>query len=347
MRDTPKWQRPIEIPPEAMAADPAEHPPHQPARDIPLDKAQTVEDDTSLELPPSPPQSNVRSRGWLVPLLGTLVVLAIGAELYRLISWSISTHPLLGGAFSLLTLLLMLVVGIEIRRGLSGSRQLRQVQGLQQQAEALLQQTSHGDSTALLHQLEQRYHHTALKNELQGAITQLDSSYNDREIIQYLSRHALNQADRTAQRCVQRYSVESGVMVALSPWASFDMLLVAWRNLRMIREIATVYGIAPGLLTQGKLLKQVLQNLAFAGASEVAMDAGSALLGSSLTSSLSARAGQGIGAGLFTARTGLMTIKLCRPLPEPDRPKNMLQQIAKGIVHRLTSGKPETGTGRK
>ena len=125
------------------------------------------------------------------------------------------------------------------------------------------------------------------------------------------------------------------------------MLLVAWRNLRMIREIATVYGIAPGLLTQGKLLKQVLQNLAFAGASEVAMDAGSALLGSSLTAGLSARAGQGIGAGLFTARTGLMTIKLCRPLPEPDRPKNMLQQIAKGIVHRLTSGKPETGTGRK
>ena len=221
MRDTPKWQRPIELPPEAMAADPAEHPPHQPARDIPLDKTQTVEDDTSLELPPSPPQSNVRSRGWLVPLLGTLVVLAISAELYRLISWSISIHPLLGGAFSLLTLLLMLVVGIEIRRGLSGSRQLRQVQGLQQQAEALLQQTSHGDSTALLHQLEQRYHHTALKNELQGAITQLDSSYNDREIIQYLSRHALNQADRTAQRCVQRYSVESGVMVALSPLGQF------------------------------------------------------------------------------------------------------------------------------
>jgi putative membrane protein len=136
-------------------------------------------------------------------------------------------------------------------------------------------------------------------------------------------------------------------MVALSPWASFDMLLVAWRNLRMIREIATVYGIAPGLLTQGKLLKQVLQNLAFAGASEVAMDAGSALLGSSLTAGLSARAGQGIGAGLFTARTGLTAIKLCRPLPEQGQPKSMLQQIVKGIVHRLTSGKLETDTDRK
>ncbi|MET4000703.1 TIGR01620 family protein [Marinobacterium sp. MBR-109] len=339
MHDTPKWQRPIELPPETMAADPAEQPPHQPAREIPLDKTQAVEDDTFLEPPPSPPQRNKHGRRWLMPLLGTLLSLAFGAELYRLISWSTSIHPLLGGAFSLLTLLLLLAIGVEIRRGFKGSRQLRQVQKLQQQANSLLQQASHGDSAALLHQLEQRYRSTALEHELQGAIAQLDSSYNDREIIQYLNRHALNQADQTARRCVQRYSVESGVLVALSPWASFDMLLVAWRNLRMIREIAAVYGVAPGLLTQGKLLKQILQNLAFAGASEVAMDAGSALLGSSLTAGLSARAGQGIGAGLFTARTGLTAIKLCRPLPEQGQPKSMLQQIVKGIVHRLTSRK--------
>lgn len=347
MRDTPKWQRPIELPPEAMTTDTSKPHPHQPARDIPLDKALATEDEDTAQTSAlsSPRKSN--TGGKLLLLLGTLVSVAIGAELYRLISWSTSIHPLLGGAFGLLTLLLLFVVGIETRRGLRGSRQLRQVQKLQQQAKTLLQQTSHGDSTALLHQLEQRYRDTPLKRELQDAVAQLDSSYNDQEIIQYLNRHALSQADHTAQRCVQRYSVESGVLVALSPWASFDMLLVAWRNLRMIREIATVYGVTPGLLTQTKLLKQILQNLAFAGASEMAMDAGSALLGSSLTAGLSARAGQGIGAGLFTARTGLTAIKLCRPLPEPDRPKNMLQQIAKGIVHRLTSAKPETDTDRK
>jgi conserved hypothetical protein, TIGR01620 len=340
MAESTQWQRPLELPADAVTPQTTAHPPHQPAREIPLEQTELTETDPAPEPPPSPRRRGGGHR--LLLLLGALLGLAGAAELYRLISWSSAIHPLLGGGFTLLTSLLLLALGLEIRRGLSGSRQLRRVQALRRQAETLLQQASHGDSTPLLRQLEERYRDTALERELRRAIAQLDSSYNDREIIHYLNRHALERADRAAQRCVQRYSVESGVLVALSPWASFDMLLVAWRNLRMIRELATLYGIAPGLLTQGKLLRQILYNLAFAGASEVAMDATSALLGSSLSAGLSARAGQGIGAGLFTARTGLTAIELCRPLPEPGQRKNLLQLIANGIVRRLTGRGGET-----
>lgn len=342
MPDKTQWQRPVELPPDAITPTASSQTEPRLARDIPLEQTQPLPEESSSQ-PPMFPHRQRRRHGWLLLLL-ILAGLAIGAELYRLINWSVAIHPLLGGAFAVLTAALLLMIGLEVKHGLRGRRQLGQVESLQDRARQLLQQASHGDSAALLQQLSHRYQDTALNREMQAAIAQLDSSYNDREVVQYLDRHALSQTDQAARRCVQRYSVESGVMVALSPWASFDMLLVAWRNLRMVREIATLYGIAPGLLTQGKLLKQILHNLAFAGASEVAMDAGSALLGSSLTSSLSARAGQGIGAGLFTARTGLTAIKLCRPLPEQDQPKGLLQQIARGIVQKLGGQKGNRNT---
>ncbi len=343
MNKTENWQRPVELSPDDLTSGDTPDAPQpdatrpQAAREIPLEMTQAVEDSENIEHPTEQPSVRSSSRRLLWGSLTALVIAAFGAELYRLLSWSSNLHPFLGIAFGALALVLLGSVGLELRQGFKGSRQLKQARVLQHQAQALLAQNTHGNSAQLTRQLEHQYRHTSLNRQLQNALQQLDSSYNDGEIIHYLNRHALSQADKAAQRCVQRYSIESGVLVAFSPWASFDMLLVAWRNLRMLREISTIYGVAPGLLTQGRLLKQVLQNLAFAGASEMAMEAGSALLSSSVTTSLSARAGQGLGAGLFTARTGLTAIKLCRPLPDSRQDSGMLNKIAKGIVQRLAS----------
>ncbi|MBV0932930.1 TIGR01620 family protein [Marinobacterium weihaiense] len=340
------WQRPVELSPDAL------EPPSSSAsgqtttghaQELPLESTRPVEVETGdIPLSPSPP-ARQSSRRWLWGSLGALLVTLAGAELYRLIHWGIDLHPLLGATFALLALVLVGAITVEIHRGCHSRRQLRRVNHLQQQASRLLTRHDTGHSSTLIHQLEQQYRQTPLARELNTALQQLDSSYSDAEIIRYLDRHALRQADRAAQQCVQRYSVESGVLVAVSPWASFDMLLVAWRNLRMLREISTIYGLPSGPLTQGRLLRQVLQNLAFAGASEMAVDAGSALLSSSITAGLSARAGQGLGAGLFTARTGFSAIELCRPLPTTDDRKTRSNRIATLILQRLGKGKAAEG----
>jgi putative membrane protein len=115
------------------------------------------------------------------------------------------------------------------------------------------------------------------------------------------------------------------------------MWLVGWRNLKMLREIADIYGISPGTATQWKLLRKVLHNIAFAGLSEISIHAGSHLLSSSLTASLSARAGQGVGAGLFTARSGLQAIKLCRPLPVDEDNQRQLTSVTQSILGAIKS----------
>ncbi|TCK08168.1 TIGR01620 family protein [Marinobacterium mangrovicola] len=320
----------------------AEQAPKESARvqEVPLDQVVDIADNEGAELIESPAPR--RRRGWKKLFgfsLGAVLVTGVGAELYRLLNWGFSIHPGVGIGFSALLALLAVSGGVQIWRSLKGLRQLRDTERLHDRARELLEHSGQGRSATLLAGLERRYQDQAGHSSVIDAIRELDSAYSDREVVQFLSRHALESQDVAARRCVQRYSVESGVMVALSPWATFDMLLVGWRNLRMLREIAGIYGIAPGAAAQWKLLKSVLHGLAFAGASEMAIDAGSAALGSSLTSTLSARAGQGLGAGLFTARTGLQAQKLCRPLPLERDEGRVFDAVAKGIVQRLGGSK--------
>ncbi len=94
-------------------------------------------------------------------------------------------------------------------------------------------------------------------------------------------------------------------MIAVSPLALVDMAFIAWRNLRLINRIATLYGIELGYYSRLRLFKLVLLNIAFAGASELVREVGMDWMSQDLAARLSTRAAQGIGAGLLTADSGL------------------------------------------
>ncbi|EOM7588726.1 TIGR01620 family protein, partial [Shigella sonnei] len=116
---------------------------------------------------------------------------------------------------------------------------------------------------------------------------------------------------------------ESTLMIAVSPLALVDMAFIAWRNLRLINRIATLYGIELGYYSRLRLFKLVLLNIAFAGASELVREVGMDWMSQDLAARLSTRAAQGIGAGLLTARLGIKAMELCRPLPwiDDDKPR--------------------------
>lgn len=341
MSEHDKWQRAVWIDPARVEtpSPKSEATRERPAQEFPLDQVETLSDQ-QVDIPEvAAPKRRGRWRRLLGLSVVSVLTLGVGSELYRLLDWSFSLHPAVGTMVSGLLLLLLLSGGVQLWKSVRGLRQLRQTEALREQAQRLLEHQGQGQAAAFLKQLEQHYSGASSHQDLIDAMQQLDSTYSDSEVVRYLSQHCLQHQDARAKRCVQRYSVESGVLVALSPWASFDMLLVGWRNLRMLREIADIYGIAPGAAAQWVLLKHVLHSLAFAGLSEMAIDAGTAALGSSLTANLSARAGQGLGAGLFTARTGLQALRLCRPLPMAPSDQKLTHTIAKGIVERLSGVK--------
>ncbi len=113
------------------------------------------------------------------------------------------------------------------------------------------------------------------------------------------------------------------------------MLLVAWRNLRMLEQISRVYGVELGYWARIRLLKLVFVNMALAGASELVTDAGMDLLSMNLAGKMSARLAQGVGVGLLTARLGLKAIALMRPLPwlgdEPPKLSEFRRQLLREL----------------
>ena len=81
----------------------------------------------------------------------------------------------------------------------------------------------------------------------------------------------------------------------------------------------------------------VLLNMAFAGATELVQEMGMDWLSQDLSAKLSVRAAQGIGVGLLTARLGLKTMALCRPLAFQPQEKPTLQNIHRAIISQLKS----------
>jgi len=156
---------------------------------------------------------------------------------------------------------------------------------------------------------------------------------SSKELVQLYSRVVLSKVDEKALNEIAKFSTEAVVLVALSPVAIIDMLIMLSRNLRMINKIAGLYGLKLGYWSRIKLIKQVFINMAYAGASEIIADFGSDMLGAELLGKLSSRFAQGLGAGMLTARLGIQTVQLCRPIPFDEKPK--LTQIRRKISKQI------------
>ncbi|CDG47066.1 YcjF family protein [Serratia symbiotica] len=151
----------------------------------------------------------------------------------------------------------------------------------------------------------------------------LHETQNDREVVELYAKLVQPVLDNQARREISHSAAESTLMIAISPLALVDMAFIAWRNIRLINRIAALYGIELGYFSRIRLFRLVLLNIAFAGASELVREVGMDWMSQDLAARLSARAAQGIGAGLLTARLGINAMELCRPLPwlEGEKPK--------------------------
>ncbi|WP_409075678.1 YcjF family protein [Pantoea sp. C3] len=163
----------------------------------------------------------------------------------------------------------------------------------------------------------------------------LHETHNDSEIVRLYAQLVQPVLDRQARREISRHAAESTLMIAVSPLALVDMAFIAWRNLRLVNRIAAIYGIELGYFSRIRLFRLVLLNMAFAGASELVREVGMDWVSQDIAAKLSARAAQGIGAGLLTARLGIKAMELCRPLPWLEEDKPRLGDFRRELVGQL------------
>ena len=170
---------------------------------------------------------------------------------------------------------------------------------------------------------------------LQRWYAAIHETQSDREVVSLYAQLVQPVLDAQARREISRSAAESTLMIAVSPLALVDMAFIAWRNLRLINRIATLYGIELGYYSRLRLFRLVLLNIAFAGASELVREVGMDWMSQDLAARLSARAAQGIGAGLLTARLGIKAMEVCRPLPWIDGDKPRLGDFRRELIGQL------------
>ncbi|WP_306330918.1 YcjF family protein [Vibrio injensis] len=278
-----------------------------------------------------------RKKKWLIVSLLVVFSTLLGWQAIESIFTAIQAANWLDLAWIiLLTLLASLGIGRLVQE-LWTLRRLRQHFSIQEQAEQLIQQDGLGQGQAFCTMLANKSHTNLHSSAYQRWLKSIDNSHSDAEIIELYDAMVVNEQDKQATQIVSRYATEAAVLVAISPLALVDMLLIAWRNFTMIDRLADVYGIELGYWSRLQLFKAVLVNMAVAGASELAIDASMDLLSMDLTKKLSARAGQGLGVGLLTARLGLKAIALLRPLPWQKNRVVKLSAIRKQIVAKITA----------
>jgi putative membrane protein len=164
--------------------------------------------------------------------------------------------------------------------------------------------------------------------ERQGEVMDADA------LLALAERDLLAPLDAEARLVIERAARQVATVTALVPLALADVATAAVANLRMIRQIAEIYGGRSGSLGSLSLLRRVFGSLVAAGALALTDDMLGSVAGGGVLAKLSRRFGEGVVNGALTARVGLAAMELCRPMPfgALERP------AVSGLVGRALAG---------
>jgi putative membrane protein len=333
----------IEIPielltPRTMATEtpPVEITPAQLNESSLYDDADIESEDSTLA--PSPTSGWLR---WGASGVAVLSLVEAGYFLYQ--QWLQSYWW--GGAWSAAIGCLFVGGGAALWREYRVLRRLRGNLQSREQAELLRKEGQHGNAQAFCRQLANELQLQNLPGYQQW-LAHIESHHGDSEVLALFSQFVLRPLDDKALQLVLKSSSQTALLVAASPLALADMLFVLWRNLKMLRDIANIYQIPLGYWGQIRLIRQIVRNMVFAGATELVTELGTDWFSAELTSKLSAKLAQGLGSGVLSARLGVNAIQTCRPLLMLPDEKPKLSQIRKALLTRLSSTVGQFFTGK-
>lgn len=250
-------------------------------------------------------------------------------------SWQ--QNSVTGVMLTALSVSLVVLLGALIGREVLLWRRLARNRRWQQSAERIGNSVQYGEATALCGAIWQSLPQTEQNQQLFASWQRaVKAEHSDEEQLQLFNHLALSKLDEQAQNKIIRAAADTSIAVAICPFALADMLLVLWRSSRLLRELAQLYGGSIGQLRSLLMLKRVFSALLWAGGSELALDMTADMLGSELTMRLSARAGQGVIAGILVARIGTLAQQQLRPLPLADSKKVRITALAGALAKRIS-----------
>jgi putative membrane protein len=295
-------------------------------------------DDSKGELvavPEIPAHANGRFR-WgftLVSALMGLFSLWAGLAITTLIEDFFARSPMLGWlALSVAGLAGFAALAIVFREiwGLFRLRRIEHIQILSTRAINIDDQAASDETISLIQTLYSNRHDT------KWGMTSFKDHENDImdpcDRVRLFDRLVLKSLDEESHRIIARRSRRVTLLTTVTPAAALDILFVAAQNLRMLRELAELYGGRPSTLSTLKLARMVVSHLAVTGGLALSDNLIQHVIGKGVLGRLSARFGEGAVNGIMTSRIGLAARDVCRPIPQPDSKKESLSSLLRELV---------------
>jgi putative membrane protein len=264
-----------------------------------------------------------------------LILLALGLGVTGLIEdlFARSTGlGYLGTAFAFAAALAFVAV---VSREVFGLARLAAIEKLHLRAADTLVSDDSAESRAIVQELVKLAHQNPRLAHARARLqNHVDDIIDGADLIRLAERELMTPLDQEARRLISSAAQRVSIVTAISPRAVIDILFVFLASLRLIRQLARLYGGRPGALGMFSLMRHVIGHVAITGGMAASDSLIQQVLGHGLAAKLSQRLGEGVLNGLLTARLGLAAIDVTRPLPFTALPRPALGDLAKDLLRK-------------
>ena len=268
----------------------------------------------------------------VLSVLGLLLV-ALALDLWLFTKELLAIRPALGYAVLGLATLASVCLIILIMTEIAALGRIKRMSKMRAQAEQAIALNSDDQAIRVFNSFQK---HCRRFPALKSTTAELDNhkrnGYDGIDLLQIAEKTVLSNMDKQALRLINSQARATAVLTTISPYAIIDVLITLWRNMRMIRQLAEIYGSRPGFWASTRLMRQVFSQIAITGAMEAGDGLVSEVFGGSFLSKLSTKLGEAIINGLLTARIGLTAMDQIRPLPFRALPKPKIKHVASDIA---------------
>jgi putative membrane protein len=295
-------------------------------------------DPASLPVPVEPPALEKRSLRWGAVFwagVAGLTLLGLGVGLAQLIENLFARSEALGVLGIASTAAVALALAVITGREARALMRLSEIESLHRRAAAVLLSDDRTESRAILRDLLRIAHQNPQLARARAALVgHADEIIDGADMVKLAERELMTSLDAEARRLVSAAAQRVSVVTAISPRAAIDVLFVFLASLRLIRQLARLYGGRPGTLGLIRLTRHVIAHLAITGGLAASDSVVQQMLGHGIAAKVSQRLGEGVLNGLLTARLGLAAIDLTRPLPFTALPRPALTDLAKDLLKK-------------
>ena len=289
-----------------------------------------------LMILPVVPRRASRNFRWgfvLASALGGLLSLWAGLTITTLIEDFFARSPILGwialGVAGLAGLAALAIIVQEIW----GLSRLRRIEHIQEMSARAINLDEAAAATSTISAIEGIY---GSRSDTAWGMKAFHNHHDDimdpRDRIRLLDRLVVSPLDEESHRIIARRARRVTLLTTVTPAAALDIVFVAAQNLRMLRELAELYGGRPSTLSTLRLARMVVAHLAVTGGLALSDNLIQHVVGKGLLGRLSARFGEGAVNGILTSRIGLAARDVCRPLPQAESTKETLGSLLRELV---------------